>query len=432
MQKKQPKLPKGLIWRGDKIHINTTVNNEELRGPTGFGVGEINKAKVFLESEKAQKRHQQEQRKETEAQITDMKHRNLTVPPEMLGKTYGDAVKHFFSKTKHKKEKDEKDMVEEMSWCLPLDTPLNDIHASTIEPFIQEMIARKSKGNTINHYIKLVGQILNLATKKEEQGVPWRNRPHNFELMKIKKNKVYPFMNARKGYVLSWTEQDRLLNAFPEHLKDTALYSLNTGARMGEITQLRWSWGVWFDALKLFAFRIPEEYHKNGKSKLVVLNSIAKEIIDRQRGKHPEFVFTYKGGPIKRLGGTSFQRIRRTVGLSHVVFHDFRTTFSTRLKGYGVDRDTISTLMGHTIPGVTADYAFQTHIVEALVESVKKLEERKNFTFVPVDENISRTNLAHSFKYVSEMQPEDLQIVETKGKKNRDGRIRTCDHSTPS
>ena len=88
--------------------------------------------------------------------------------------------------------------------------------------------------------------------------------------------------------------------------------------------------------------------------------------------------------------------------------------------------------MGHTIPGVTADYAFQTHIVEALVESVRKLEERKNFTFVPVDENISRTNLAHSFKYVSEMQPEDLQIVETKGKKNRDGRIRTCDHSTPS
>lgn len=405
MQKKKPKLPAGLIWRGNTIHIATDVNGEDIRGTTK--TDQVKKAQVLLEKRKVEVRERQERMKY-------LKINNLTVPPEMLAKTYGDAVKHFFKKTKHKKEKDEKDMVEEMEWCLPLDTPLNDINASTIEPFIKGMIARKSKGNTINHFIKLVGQILNLATKKEEQGVPWRNRPHNFELMKIKKNKVHPFMNARKGYVLSWEEQDRLLNAFPEHLKETALYSLNTGARMGEITQLRWSWGVWFEDLQLFAFRIPEEYHKNGKSKLVVLNSIAQEIIDRQRGKHPEFVFTYKGEPIKRLGGTSFQRIRRTVGLSHVVFHDFRTTFSTRLKGYGVDRDTISTLMGHTIPGVTADYAFQTHIVEALVEAVRKLEERKNFTFVPADENLPLTNPSHSFKYVSEMKPEDLQLVETK------------------
>ena len=418
MHKKRPKLPAGLIWRGNKIHMHTEVDSEELRGTTK--TDQVKKAQVFLEKEKVKVRERQERMKY-------LKINNLTVPPEMLAKTYGDAVKLFFKKTKHKKDKDEKGMVEEMSWCLPLDTPLNDINASTIEPFLEGMIARKSKGNTINHYIKLVGSILNMATKKETQNVYWRNRPHNFELMKTQKNKVHPFMNARKGYVLSWAEQDRLLNAFPEHLKDAALYSLNTGARMCEITELRWSWGVWFEDLQLFAFRIPEDKHKNEKSKLVVLNSIAQDIVNRQRGKHPEFVFTYKRRginrktgkefarrSIKRLGGTSFQRIRRTVGLSHVVFHDFRTTFSTRLKGYGVDRDTISTLMGHTIPGVTADYAFQTHIVEALIEAVRKLEERKNFTFVPADENLSRTNPAHSFKYVSEMKPEDLQLVETK------------------
>lgn len=34
MQKKKPRLPSGLIWRGNTIHIATDVNGEDIRGTT--------------------------------------------------------------------------------------------------------------------------------------------------------------------------------------------------------------------------------------------------------------------------------------------------------------------------------------------------------------------------------------------------------------
>lgn len=408
MQKKQAKLPRGLIWRGNKIHIHTEVGGEELRGTTK--TDQVKKAQVFLENKKVELRERQDRMKY-------MKQNNLAVPPEMLGKTYEDAVKLFFKKTNHKAQAVEKRMIEKMKWCLPLETPINDIHHSSIEPFIDKMKELGRKAKTINHYINLVGNILNTAMKKEENGVPWRNRQHNFEVEKVKHN-VNPAMDVREGYVLSWKEQDRLLNALPGHVRDAALYSLNTGARTCEITELRWSWEILFPKpLNIKAFRIPGEYHKNKKPKLVVLNSIAKEIIERNRGKHPEFVFTYEGQPISKLNSTSFRRIRKLVNLEHVVFHDFRTTFSTRLGGYEVSKDTISILMGHTVKGVTADYAFRTHIVESLIDAVDKLVERKTFTFVPANENLSRTNPAHSFEYVSNNNLEDSQVLESTNKK---------------
>lgn len=408
MQKKKPKLPAGLIWRGNKIHIHTEVGGEELRCTTK--TDQVKKAQVFLEKKKVELRERQDRMKY-------LKINNLAVPPEMLEKTYGDAVALFFRKKNNKARQVEKRMIEQMKWCLPLETPLNDINHSTIEPFIESRKEKKQKAKTINHFINLVGNILNTAMRKEEHGVPWRNRRHNFETEKVKHN-VNSDMDAREGYVLSWQEQDRLLNALPFHVRDAALYSLNTGARTCEITELRWSWEILFPKpLDIKAFRIPGEFHKNKKPKLVVLNSIAKEIIERNRGKHPEFVFTYEGQPIRKLNSTSFRRIRKLVNLEHVVFHDFRTTFSTRLGGYEVSKDTISILMGHTVKGVTADYAFRTHIVESLVDAVDKLVERKTFTFVPANENLPRTNPAHSFDYVAKDKQEDLQVVESIDKK---------------
>jgi hypothetical protein len=32
-----------------------------------------------------------------------------------------------------------------------------------------------------------------------------------------------------------------------------------------------------------------------------VLNSIAKAVVDELRGNHPEYVFTYRGKPIKKM-----------------------------------------------------------------------------------------------------------------------------------
>lgn len=83
----------------------------------------------------------------------------------------------------------------------------------------------------------------------------------------------------------------------PDHLTDMALFAVNTGCRDGEICNLRWQWHVPVAKLDTAVFIIPGQYVKNGDERLVVLNSVANNIVNKQRGTHAEHVFTYKGAP---------------------------------------------------------------------------------------------------------------------------------------
>jgi integrase len=47
--------------------------------------------------------------------------------------------------------------------------------------------------------------------------------------------------NQRAPYPLHWEEQERLLKHLPEHLREMALFMLNTGLRDQELCQLRWN-----------------------------------------------------------------------------------------------------------------------------------------------------------------------------------------------
>jgi integrase-like protein len=47
----------------------------------------------------------------------------------------------------------------------------------------------------------------------------------------------------------------------------------------------------------------------------------------------------------------------RRVGLHDLRFHDLRHTFATRLQRLGVEYETRQALLGHRMPGVTADYS---------------------------------------------------------------------------
>jgi len=101
---------------------------------------------------------------------------------------------------------------------------------------------------------------------------------------------------ARKLYPLSWEEQDHLFRELPAHLQRIALYKVNTGCRKQEVLQLRWSWEVQVPKLATSVFVLPnndEFATKNCQERIVVLNSIARRVVDEQRGKHPEFVFTF-------------------------------------------------------------------------------------------------------------------------------------------
>ena len=101
----------------------------------------------------------------------------------------------------------------------------------------------------------------------------------------------------------------------PAHLQRIALFKVNTGCRKQEVLQLRWNWEVHVPELETSVFILPsnEQFQtKNGQERDVVLNSIARRVIDEQRGKHPEFVFAYKGKPTRSIlnSGWKLARIR--------------------------------------------------------------------------------------------------------------------------
>ena len=44
---------------------------------------------------------------------------------------------------------------------------------------------------------------------------------------------------------------------------------------------------------------------------MVVLNDVAKSVIEAQRGVHPKWVFPYKGHPIGKMNDSAWKRARR-------------------------------------------------------------------------------------------------------------------------
>jgi integrase len=94
-----------------------------------------------------------------------------------------------------------------------------------------------------------------------------------------------------------------LLAELSEHQRDMVLFALATGLRQGKVTGLCWSQ---LDPARPTAW-VHGEDARNGDDLHVWLNNLAMDVLQRQRGKHREYVFTYRGsrsaGLTRRYGG---------------------------------------------------------------------------------------------------------------------------------
>jgi integrase len=115
-----------------------------------------------------------------------------------------------------------------------------------------------------------------------------------------------------------------------------ALFAVNTGLRDANLCGLQWSWEVPVTELARSVFVIPAEVFKSRRPHVVILNDAAWSNIESQRGKHLQWVFSFRGKPVKRMHNAAWKRARRTAGLPQVRIHDLRHTFATRLRAAGV------------------------------------------------------------------------------------------------
>ena len=132
-----------------------------------------------------------------------------------------------------------------------------------------------------------------------------------------------------------------------------AVFAVNTGCRDAEICKLRWEWEVEVRELGTSVFIVPSSNVKNGHERLVVLNRIARSVVESRRGANPTSVFTYDGEPILRILNTAWKRARIAADLPSLRVHDLKHTFGRRLRAAGVSFEDRQDLLGHRSGRIT-------------------------------------------------------------------------------
>lgn len=231
---------------------------------------------------------------------------------------------------------------------------LDTIHNGALLNFIEARKTSGVKNRTVNTGLQVVRQILNLAANEwlDENGLTW--------LAQAPKIKLLRQSDARRPYPLSWEEQEALFSELPAYLRDMALFKVNTGCREQEVCQLKWEWEVAVPEFNTSVFIIPAGKVKNREERLVVLNQIAIEVIDKQRGKHPAYVFVHRHRgylrPMYQMNTKSWQSARRRANVP-VRVHDLKHTFGRRLRAAGVSFEDRQDLLGHKSGRITTHYS---------------------------------------------------------------------------
>lgn len=265
------------------------------------------------------------------------------------------------------------------------DLPLTHIDDDSLEPYVQHRRKAGISHRTINIALERVIRILNVCARKwrDEERRPWLDTVPMITKLDEKKTK-------RQPYPMSWEEQSLLFAELPDHLHRMALYKVNTGSREQEVCKLRWDWEIKVPQLDTSVFLIPAQFGgrqegsgvKNGEERLVVLNRVAKSVIDRQRGLHPEYVFPYgkPAGPMHRMNDSAWRKARKRAaakweeihgspahpGFASFRVHDLKHTFGRRLRAADVTKEDRQVLLGHTNGSVTSDYSAAElgHLIE--------------------------------------------------------------------
>jgi integrase len=264
--------------------------------------------------------------------------------------------------------------------------PMGDVCNDSLEEFKLDRLDDGVKNATINRSLEVVRTVMNRAARVwRDAGKPWLMAPPLIEMLDEAAQK-------REPYPLSWTEQAQLLPLLPSLNADMLEFTMNTGARDENVCGLRWEWEVPVPELKRSVFVIPPEHYKTNRKHVLILNDTASKILERHRGKHPEWVFVYRrertvnvdqppAMEYHRVGtqnNTAFQSARKDAKLAKFRIHDARHTFGQRLRDAGVSEEDRALLLGHAIEGMPQHYASAT--VARLVEAANKVARTRDRT----------------------------------------------------
>jgi len=255
--------------------------------------------------------------------------------------TWDDAGYRWLQETSHKRT--HADDIAKLAWLQQFlrSRVLTKITRDEIGA-IGKIKKAQASGATANRYLALVRAIMRKAWLEWE----WIDR--------VPKVKLYAEAKRRVRWITPG-QASALLDELPEHQRDITLFALATGLRQGNVTGLDWShldlergtcWVMGDDA-------------KGGEDIHVSLNEVAMAVLQRQRGKHEHFVFTYRGSPVKQVNTRGWRAALRRADIKDFRWHDLRHTWASWLIQNGTPLYDLQEMGGWKSPAMVRRYAHQ-------------------------------------------------------------------------
>lgn len=228
---------------------------------------------------------------------------------------------------------------------------LVDIKRSDVARFHSKLAAKPA---TANYCVAILSKIMSWAEEQEYR--PKQSNPC-FNLEKFRETKRQRYLSkdefARLGAVLATVAEECLESLYVVAAIRLLMF---TGARVGEILTLKWS----FVDLQRRLLILPDS--KTGQ-KMITLNSAAVEVLQSlPRVQDNPYVII---GRVERKYLVNLQkpwrRIRDLAGLGDARLHDLRHTFASTVAAEGGSLPMIGKLLGHKHTATTARYV---HLVE--------------------------------------------------------------------
>lgn len=216
---------------------------------------------------------------------------------------------------------------------------LNEINLDVIDSIRAAKLNEASKATT-NRYLALVRSVLIRARDEWE----W--------IDKAPKVKLFKETNSRERS-LTPEQAKMLLAALPEHQKEMVLFALATGLRQGNVVRLEWPQ----INMALRHAWVSGTQSKNGRPIAVPLNDIAMGVLERQAGKHPSRVFTYKGKPVAWANTKKWRDTLLELGIHDFRWHDLRHTWATWQRQAGTPTHELQKLGGWRTGAMVERYA---------------------------------------------------------------------------
>jgi integrase len=123
---------------------------------------------------------------------------------------------------------------------------------------------------------------------------------------------------------LTTGEAERLLAELPQHLRDMARFSLETGLREKNVCRLKWA-----DVdLKRGVLTVHGDQHKSKKPLGVALSQGATTVL-KGRPHRKGYVFLFEGHPVTKCNTAAWRKALKRAGIREFRWHDLRHTWAS-------------------------------------------------------------------------------------------------------